>query len=81
MLVRLILVEVEVEVEVEVIELLWFPLEREIPEVIVLAAFNEKDSYLLICERFDMYSFEVSVIVVLIGMKLLNKLKRYVYDG
>ena len=73
MLVRLILVEVEVEVEVEVIELLWFPLEREIPEVIVLAAFNEKDLFSVIWKMFYMCSFEVLVIVILIDMKLLNK--------
>ena len=56
-------------------------LEIEIPEVIVLAAFIEKDSFSVICEMFGMCSFEVLVIVILIDMKLLNKERRYVFVG
>ena len=67
------IVEVEVEVELEVIGLIWLPLEREIPHVIVLTAFIEKDSFLVICEIFDMCLFEELFIVILIGIKLRNK--------
>ena len=57
------------------------PLEKKIPEVIVLAVFIEKDSFSLICEMFDMCSFEMLVIVILIGIKLFNELRRYVFVG
>ena len=70
-----------VEVEAEVVGLLWLPLERENPDVIVLAEFIEKDSFSVICDMIDMCSFEVLVIVILIGMKLHNKCRSYCFVG
>ena len=40
--------------EVEVVGLLWLPLEKEISDVIVLAALIEKEPFSLIWEMFDM---------------------------
>ena len=59
----------------------WLPLEREILDVIVIAAFIEKDSFSVIWEMFDIHSFEMLVIVILIGIKLFDELRRIVFVG
>ena len=54
-------------------------LEMEIYHVTVFASFVEKDSFSVIWEMFDICGFEMLVIMILIGMKVFNELRRYVF--
>ena len=71
----------DIEVKVGVVGLLWLSLEREIPDVVVLAAFVEKDSFPVVWKKFDICSFKMLVIIILIGIKLFNELRRYAFIG
>ena len=54
-------------------------MEREISVIIVLVTFIEKDSFSVIWKMFDICSFEVLVVVILIGMILLNEMRTYCF--
>ena len=47
----------------------------------MLAAFIENNSFSVIWEMFDLCSFEILVIVILICVKLFNECRRFLFVG